>query len=229
MTNLLRFPTSTYVGKAIPKSKFIAASAKPTAMREFLTREIEAVHLLNVLRYDNVGVTMGDKVSEIDVFHFRTKSDSYDDDMLCQLDALMPRHTMMVVEHGGKADLLMQHKERVERKDTSTWRVVKTITLRDVDLLECPVRLEGTDMDSVYFGLLSALSGYEIDREETMRLVNQLEADLEQKTRAAAALKKKLHAEKQYNIQRLYNKELRKLNQEITEITTRLEDMRKKP
>ena len=163
MINLLNFPQSSFIDRLVPKAKFVKASDTPTAVRDFLTREIEQVRLLYVLRADTLNVEPGEEVTEIDVFYFRTKEDSYSVNPLCGLDDLVPRHTLYIIDHGDKTDVLMQHKRRIVAGGTAKWKREVSHLQRDVSLPEVGLRIEGMNMDAVYVNLLAQLAGKVFD------------------------------------------------------------------
>ena len=150
MNNLLQFPDSTIVDKLIPKAQFVKASSTPTAIRTLLADEFEQIRLLYVLRPDTVNVADGNEVKEIDVFYFRCKSEYYSINPFCGLDDLIPRHTIYIIEHGNKTDLLMQHKRRsvVAGAVKRTREVSKLLT--DVNLESRPLKVEGQSLYKGY-------------------------------------------------------------------------------
>lgn len=163
MKNILNFPQTSFIDRLLPKAKFVQASDTPTKLREFLTQEFEQLRLLYVLRADTLNVEPGNEVKEIDVFYFRTKENGYSINQLCGLDALIPRHSLYVIEYDGKFDVLMQHKHRSMSAGQTKWKCEVSHLQREVTFDELDLRIEGHNMDAVYVNLLVQLEGKKFD------------------------------------------------------------------
>ena len=107
MDNILSFPTSTIVSKPVPKNAFYRRSSD-SSLREFLTREFENIVWLYKLAPATLNVEDGEYVHEIDVFYCRMKEDKYSIKPFSVMDELLPRHTVFIIEYGGKFDLLIR-------------------------------------------------------------------------------------------------------------------------
>lgn len=222
MNNLLQFPTSSFVDKLVPKAKFVKASDVPSSVRDLLTSEFEQIRLLYVLRADTINVGDGKEVSEIDVFYFKTKEDTFSVNPFCTLDNLIPRHTLYIIEHSGVFDLLMQHKRRTISAGVVKWVREITHWKKAVDLSTMPLRIEGNNLDRVYFNLISQVSGYRIDSSADLTEINALETRIAKMRREAETLQKRVRAERQFNRQVELNSHARQLKREIKELETQL-------
>lgn len=227
MNNLLQFPASTIVDKLIPKAQFVKASSTPTAIRTLLADEFEQIRLLYVLRPDTVYVADGNEVKEIDVFYFRCKTEYYSINPFCGLDDLIPRHTIYIIEHGNKTDLLMQHKRRSVVAGTVKWTREVSKLLSDVSLDDRPLRIEGANLDRVYFNLFSQMSGYRIDNAAAISEIKDIETRLAKMRREAETLQKRVRNEKQFNRQIELNSQARAIKREIAELEAQLQNIKK--
>ena len=225
MQNLLQFPVSTIVDKLIPKAQFVKASSTPTAIRTLLADEFEQIRLLYVLRPDTVNVADGNEVKEIDVFYFRCKTEYYSINPFCGLDDLIPRHTIYIIEHGNKTDLLMQHKRRSVVAGAVKWTGEVSKLLTDVNLESRPLKVEGQSLDSIYFNFFSQMFGYQIDNSAAISEIKELESQIAKLRREAESLQKKIRAEKQFNIQIELNSQARTLKRKIAELESKLNDI----
>lgn len=227
MKNLLQFPESTIVDKLIPKAQFVKASSTPTAIRSLLAEEFEQIRLLYVLRPDTVNAADGNEVKEIDVFYFRCKTESYSINPFCGLDDLIPRHTVYIIEHGSKTDLLMQHKRRSVVAGAVKWRREVSRWLADVNLDSRPLKVEGQSLDRIYFNFFSQMSGYRIDDSAAITEIQELESQIAKLRREAESLQKRVRAEKQFNIQIELNSQARTLKRKIAELESELQNLAK--
>lgn len=226
MDNLLKFPSTAFVDKLIPKAQFVKASATPTAVRSLLADEFEQIRLMYVLRPDTVNVAEGNEVKEIDVFLFRCKTDNYSINPFCGLDDLIPRHTLYIIQYGNSTDLLMQHKRRSVVAGVPKWTREVNHILRKVDLADVPLLVDGQTLDRVYFNLLSQMAGYRIDNAAAIIEIKELETRLSKMRREVETLQNRVRNEKQFNKQIELNSKARALKKDIVELETQLTNLK---
>lgn len=190
MENLLKFPASSFVDRLIPKALFVKASSSPTAIRTLLADEFEQIRLLYVLRPDTINVANGGEVKEIDVFYFQCKTDNYSINLFCGLDDLIPRHTIYIIQHGNCFDLLMQHKHRTIVSGNVKWIREVSRLLSNIYLDDTPLRIDGLDLDRVYFNFFSQMSGYRIDNSDSISEIQAIETRLAKMKREIETMQK---------------------------------------
>lgn len=227
MENPLQFPASSFVDRLIPKVQFVKASSSPTAIRTLLADEFEQIRLLYVLRPDTINVANGNEVKEIDVFFFQCKTDHYSINPFCGLDDLIPRHTIYIIQHGNSFDLLMQHKRRTIVSGNVKWVREVSRLLTNVNLDDTTLRIDGLDLDRVYFNFFSQMSGYRIDNSDAISKIQEIETQLAKMKRELETLQKRVRNEKQFNRQIELNSQARKLKREISEFETQLANLKK--
>ena len=219
--NLLNFPSTTIVNKPVPKNAFYGRSGD-SSLREFLTREFEGIVWLYKLAPATLNVEDGEYVHEIDVFYCRMKENEYSIKPFCAMDELLPRHTLFVIEYGGKFDLLMHHKEMALVKGTQQWRCGVSELKQDIQLNENLLRIQGQSMDAVYNGLLSQVSGLSISAEIGYKEQVELREQIENLQKQVVTLQKRIKAEKQFNRRIELNTEVRQHRKEIALLTDKL-------
>lgn len=227
MENPLQFPASSFVDRLIPKVQFVKASSSPTAIRTLLADEFEQIRLLYVLRPDTINVANGNEVKEIDVFFFQCKTGHYSINPFCGLDDLIPRHTIYIIQHGNSFDLLMQHKRRTVVSGNVKWVREVSRLLTNVNLDDTTLRIDGLDLDRVYFNFFSQMSGYRIDNSDAISEIQEIETQLAKMKRELETLQKRVRNEKQFNRQIELNSQARKLKREISEFETQLANLKK--
>lgn len=155
------------------------------------------------------------------------KGASCDERLLSELDALLPRPTLYLMEHEGGFDLLAQHKVQNEQgamQCSGRWE-----RLTKVDLSAQPLTLVGLDMDAVYAHMLGQLSQLGTQTEADYLSANELRQQAQQLKKQCEALEKKKKQEKQYNLRieihralKQQQAELAKLENEIARIKTKI-------
>lgn len=227
MNNPLQFPPTTIVDRLISKAQFVKASSTPTAVRTLLADEFEQIRLLYVLRPDTVNVAEGNEVMEIDVFLFRCKTEHYSINPFFGLDDLIPRHTIYIIQHGNQTDLLMQHKRRSMVAGSVKWTREVSKLITNISLDSKPLKIEGQNLDRVYFNFFSQMTGYQIDDSAAIAEIKELENRLAKMKREAENLQKRVRNEKQFNRQIELNNQARSLKRDISELEVQLDKLRK--
>lgn len=227
MNNPLQFPPTTIVDRLISKAQFVKASSTPTAVRTLLADEFEQIRLLYVLRPDTVNVAEGNEVMEIDVFLFRCKTEHYSINPFFGLDDLIPRHTIYIIQHGNQTDLLMQHKRRSMVAGSVKWTREVSKLIKNISLDSKPLKIEGQNLDRVYFNFFSQMTGYQIDDSAAIAEIKELENRLAKMKREAENLQKRVRNEKQFNRQIELNNQARSLKRDISELEVQLDKLRK--
>ena len=221
MDNILNFPSTTIVNKPVPKNAFYGRSSD-SSLREFLTREFEGIVWLYKLAPATLNVEDGEYVHEIDVFYCRMKEDKYSIKPFCVMDELLPRHTVFIIEYGGKFDLLMHHKEMSVVHVEQKWKCGVGELKRNIRIDADTLNVQGQSMDAVYNGLLSKISGLSASTREEYKEQVDLRKQIEFLWKQVAVLQKKIKAEKQFNRQMELSAEMRKLKKEITVLSVSL-------
>lgn len=221
MDNILNFPSTTIVDKPVPKNAFYGRTTD-SSLRNFLTREFESIIWLYKLAPATLNVENGESVHEIDVFCCKMKECGYSIKPFYAMDELLPRHTIFIIEYGGKFDLLMHHKEMTMVKGEQNWRCGVSELKRDIRIDADTLNIQGQSMDVVYNCLLSQISGLSVSSKEEYKEQVELRNHIEILQKQIAALQKRIKAEKQFNRQMELNAEVRKLKKEITVLSVSL-------
>ena len=224
MDNVLHFPLSTIVDKNVPKNAFFgrASVEQKSTLKDFLTREFESIVWLYKLAPATLNVEDGEYVHEIDVFYCRMKEDKYSIKPFSVMDELLPRHTIFIIEYGGKFDLLMHHKEMSVVHGEQKWKCGVGELKRNIRIDADTLNVQGQSMDAVYNGLLSKISGLSASTREEYKEQVDLRKQIEFLWKQVAVLQKKIKAEKQFNRQMELSAEMRKLKKEITVLSVSL-------
>lgn len=193
MDNVLHFPPSTIVDINVPKKAFFgrASVEQKSTLKDFLTREFEGIVWLYKLSPATLNVEDGEYVHEIDVFYCRMKEDKYNIKPFSAMDELLPRHTIFIIEYGGKFDLLMHHKEMSVVHGEQKWTCGIGELKRDIGIDANTLNIQGQSMDAVYNGLLSQISGLSASTREEYKEQVGLRKQIEFLWKQVAVLQKR--------------------------------------
>lgn len=214
--NPLNFPTSTIVARNVPKNAFYkrAKAQRTTALRTFLTEAFESILWLYKLHPSTLNIADGQQVHEIDVFYCKMSTTHIDERLLSELDMLLPRHTLYIMERDGSTDLMMFPKtinaqgHIVQNGKMETWT--------NVDLSATPLTITGQDMDMLYGDFLGKLSHLNTQTGAEYAKAAEQRKQQELLKRQYAALQKKIKNEKQFSRQLEMNRELKALKAKMT-------------
>ena len=214
--NPLNFPTSTIVAKNVPKNAFYkrAKAQRTTALRTFLTEAFDSILWLYKLHPSTLNIADGQQVHEIDVFYYKMSTTHIDERLLSELDMLLPRHTLYIMDRDGSTDLMMLPKtinaqgNIVQNGKMEAWT--------NVDLSATPLTITGHDMDMLYGDFLGKLSHLNTRTEAEYAKAAEQRQQQELLKRQYAALQKKIKNEKQFSRQLEMNRELKALKAKMT-------------
>ena len=214
--NPLNFPTSTIVAKNVPKNAFYkrAKAQRTTALRTFLTEAFAHILWLYKLHPSTLNIADGQQVHEIDVFYYKMSTTHIDERLLGELDMLLPRHTLYIMDRDGITDLMMFPKtinaqgHIVQNGKMEAWT--------NVDLSATPLTITGHDMDMLYGDFLGKLSHLNTRTEAEYAKAAEQRQQQELLKRQYAALQKKIKNEKQFSRQLEMNRELKALKAKMT-------------
>ena len=215
MTNILDFPATVLVAKTVPKNAFYKR-AKPqriNALKQFLTDAFENITWLYKLHPSTLKIAAGEQVQEIDVFHCLVKTSKIDPVLLLEIDALIPRHTLFVLQYPDRTEVVMQLKT-LTPSSVSCSAHIETLAAEELKNKLC---IRGQDMDSVYAYLLGQVSGLHTTTETAYLSASTLRKELNNLHKQLVALQNKIRSEKQFNLQVAMNTQAKQLKNLITE------------
>lgn len=226
ISNPLKFPTTTLLGKTVPKTAFYRHLEMNAKMKQRFVDDVTGITWLYKLAPTTLNVEDGKNVHEIVIFHVLLKNRDCPDDVFLFIDKNMPRHVVFILQYEDQIKLLLNYKEWQDQ-NKGTFTIVKEFTTAWMDYTHLQLPLDGGDLDKVYETFVGCISGYGTNRKETTQQIIELEKLIDQKTREVAALKNKVKNEKQVNRQIVLNTEARSLQREIDTLRTELNQLKK--
>lgn len=215
---MINLPSSTYVGKNVPKEKFYSKCAVSTAIKNLFVKYVEQIVWQNKLTAQTMAAEKGLLVNEIDVFEVKMKSSDCPRKLFEFIDQNLHHHNIFVLAYEDQTKLFVNFKEK--EKDETFLEAFET-PWKPAD--EPIFNLSGSNMDEIYeFIVRSAATDYVIARSEATK---QSKTSLKdyivqnkqyQKIKAQIEkLEKKLANEKQFNRQVEIRAEIRKLEKKM--------------
>lgn len=213
---MINLPSSTFVGKVVPKEKFYSKCAVNTATKNLFVKYVEQIVWQNKLTAQTMAAEKGLLVNEIDVFEVKMKSFDCPRKLFEFIDQNLHHHNVFVLTYDDKAKLFVNFKEK--EKDESFLESFET-SWKPAD--EPVFNLFGSNIDEIYESIVRSAAPDNVIASEAKQSKPSLKDYIVQSKQNAKIhaqiekLEKKLANEKQFNRQVEIRAEIRKLEKEM--------------
>ena len=215
---MLDFPQSTYFGRRIPKEKFYTHLEPNSDTRQRLVSEIDSIIWRNKFSAGTLNVGEGRSVVEIDVLEILLKRRPRDGKLLELIDRSLPHHLVFILLHDGRAQTVVQYKEK---SNSGGFSILETFQTEWTDYRNLSLSVFGLNLDEVYENFIRQAAGKRLSGisapEEQGDLRTQIlrMQECEKLEHQIHTLENKMKTEKQFNRQVEINEEIRKLKREV--------------
>ena len=107
----MNFPSSTQFNKKLPKKCFYENLSVSATVKKMFVEQIKAVYWQNKLSVDTINLTVGERVTEIEIFRVILSQSKIDQAVLKLLDKGIPYHIVFILEFDKKIRLCTAYKE----------------------------------------------------------------------------------------------------------------------
>lgn len=210
------FPTSTLVGRTVPKKTFIEQLGANSWLKGIFTNYIERITWVAKLAPSTIHVADGQMVHEITVFEVAMKVKDCPTDLLAFIDIWMPRHLLFALEYAGQISLLIHYKELSGAAAGQKYRIVRAYQTAWQDADSVSLSLQGLSMDAVYENFVRQIAGGQITSSATnLRQAIEETAKMEAIQSEIAILEKRMAAERQPQKKFALHQEILKLREQL--------------
>lgn len=222
---MINLPSSTFVGKVVPKEKFYSKCAVNTATKNLFVKYVEQIVWQNKLTAQTMAAEKGLLVNEIDVFEVKMKSFDCPRKLFEFIDQNLHHHNVFVLTYDDKAKLFVNFKEK-EKDET----FLESFETPWTPANEPIFNLSGGNMDEIYESIVRIAGAANINTSPSSLSLPKGEAKqskpslkdyiLQSKQNAKIQaqiekLEKKLANERQFNRQVEIRAEIKNLEKEI--------------
>ena len=213
---MINLPSSTFVGKVVPKEKFYSKCAVNTATKNLFVKYVEQIVWQNKLTAQTMAAEKGLLVNEIDVFEVKMKSFDCARKLFELIDQNLHHHNVFVLTYDDKAKLFVNFKEK-EKDET----FLESFETPWTPAGEPVFNLSGSNMDEIYESIVRSAAPDNVIASEAKQSKPSLKDYIIQNKQNAKIkaqiekLEKKLANEKQFNRQVEIRAEIRKLEKEL--------------
>lgn len=142
---MINLPSSTYVGKNVPKEKFYSKCAVSTAIKNLFVKYVEQIVWQNKLTAQTMAAEKGLLVNEIDVFEIKMRLAECPRKLFEFIDQNLHHHNVFVLTYEDQTKLFVNFKEK--EKDTTFLEAFETPWKPAEDPI---FDLTGGNMDEIY-------------------------------------------------------------------------------
>lgn len=122
---MLGLPSTTEVGRRIPKEAFYGHLKVSVALRQSFVNDVERFTVANSIKTDTTGIPDGERVHEVLVVEIALKARSVPEDVLSCVAQANPHKLLFVCTHGGQACLAVM----LTRLVVGPWRPLGSLSL----------------------------------------------------------------------------------------------------
>lgn len=226
-------PESTTFDRRVPKQKFYGNLAVSAALKRSFIDEIKTIWWRNKFAVDTLNLAKGTTVTEIEVFEIELANGELNEDILRQMDRLIPYHLLFVLSFADRVQAWIGYKE-ASAAGENAFKVSRYYHTDWIPREALRFTLSGLTLDKVYENLVrnihAASQPAPIGR-DGLRAVGEAEAawrddlsiseNIVRDTARArlekqiAVLEAKMRREKQLNRKMELNAELKRLRKEL--------------
>jgi hypothetical protein len=217
---MLGLPKSTEFNKRIPKQKFYENATVSPALKKAFSEQIEAVYWRNKIAPTTINIAPGNSVKEVEVIEIMLKQQTLDKSVLELIDKAIPHHILFVLSFEDKYQAWVCYKEAVGKGDNISFKVNSYYYTERMSQDRLRLKIDGLDMDTIYASLVRQIAGdvLQTNNNESLKISVERAEKIKQLEKQIAALKTKIHREKQLNRQMEMNGQLKKLKKELEEL-----------
>ena len=176
------FPKSTEFNKRIPKTKFYEHIELGRKIKDSFVQEIESIIWANKIAPSTVNISVGEKVTEIQVFRIILKQSDFNKDVLKTIDEQIPYHILFIVCCRDKEQAWIGYKEQ-SSSESRAFKVDSYYHTAWQKPEELDLTIEGLNMDAVYENFVKQISAASAPvRKKLQKQIEKLERQLKKET-----------------------------------------------
>ena len=156
----MNFPSSTQFNKKLPKQNFYENLSVPAPIKKLFVEQIKALYWQNKFSADTINLTVGETVTEIEVFRIILNQDKIDETVLKLMDKGIPYHIVFILEFNEKIKLCTAYKEVSSTGVCSFVSDYYYTEWADEESVE--LNISGLSLDSAYEGFVRQIAKAEI-------------------------------------------------------------------
>ncbi len=213
---LFDYPKNAFFGKTIPKTKFYEYGNVSSKLKDLFVKQVDQITWLYKLAPETINVQATKDVPEIQVFEIALKGDDLSEDVLLCIDKAVQFPIIFEIKSDAGVRTVCALKTRSLADD---WKISYYMqsSIFSKDSSRIPLEL-GLNLHSIYEQIIRTVSNTIIQQGESLEEYVGRLAAIKSKSILIAGMKKKVHAEKQFNKKVELNSKLRIMVEELNHL-----------
>lgn len=210
-------PDSTAFNRRVPKQKFYENLAVSAVLKRSLIDEIKTVWWRNKLAAKTLNLAKGTVVTEIEVFEIELANGELNEDILRQMDRMIPYHLLFVLTFENRAQAWIGYKE-ASATGENAFKVNRYYHTDWIPREALRFTLSGLTLDEVYENLVRQIAAQQgFSWKDGSNIAANVVRDVtrEKMAKQIAALEAKMRRERQLNRKMELSAELKRLRKEL--------------
>lgn len=216
---LIKYPKQAAFGRTLPKNKIYEHSGANTRLKSLFVEQVEQIVWRYKLAPETINLPAKPGVPEVEVFGIVLKTEELSVDVLKCIDEAVQFPILFELEYGGKTKVIAAHK-RSSEADPNNMAISDYFSSAwmpsDSDRVDMPVVL---DLGGLYESLLQRLIPLVRRSHESFPALLERLQNVRIKLGEIGRIRAKLAKEKQFNRRVEINAALRKMNNELEELS----------
>lgn len=158
MENLLKYPSSCMVGKAVPKVTFYRMVDMSKSMKQHMQDDLVSITWLYKIAPTTMQVQASETMREIEVFLADLKSDDCSLDLFRYLDSNIMQYVVFIVRYGKQYRFLINYKDWADASHTR-FTVTQTFVSDWLTAAQLSLPITGTELPVIYEGFVRYIAG----------------------------------------------------------------------
>lgn len=213
---MLEFPQKTVFNKRIAKQKFYDKLKVSSSLAKQFVKEIDSIYWRNKLSPETLNVSVGNKVSEIEIIEINLKVQNVSKNLIEMIDREIPYHLVFILRYKELGQIWISFKEDSKSRE-GKFKVDSFYKTEWLSYNELSLNIEGFNLDKIYENFLIQVSSGKLQVENGADIKEAVSKAKEQEKLETfiERLENKIINEKQFNRQVKLMGELRKAKEQL--------------
>ena len=158
MENLLKYPSSCMVGKAVPKATFYRMVEMSKSMKQHMQDDLVGITWLYKVAPTTMQVQASETMREIEVFLADLKTSDCGLDLFRYIDSNIMQYVVFILRYGEQYRFLINYKDWADASHTR-FNITQTFTSDWLTAAQLSLPITGTELPVIYEGFVRHIAG----------------------------------------------------------------------
>ena len=225
MENLLSYPQSTVVDKAVPKTMFYKFMEVNPRIKIRFVNDVAQICWLYKLSASTLNVTDREEMKEIEIFVVTLKQQDCPTDLFTFIDTNMPHHIVFILKYEDSYMLLVNYKEWKDGTHTQL-KITKSFATTWMPMDKLTLQIQGQSLPRIYDNFVAQISGIGEHKAGALSEIVELKKRIAAMESELQSLEKRMRKEPQYDVQVKMNTQVKAKRNELAALKKEMEKLK---